>query len=111
MNVGRHCIASWYGLNSSESKSDTKFFTMIEYNGFDAADRGLYLIKIMKLLNAFCFSLLVLTGCGTPDPMLHTEDTKGRSGWTKKDEEQKKVSDESSSTKWKRIGTHEVEQK
>jgi hypothetical protein len=56
---------------------------------------------------------LILTGCGSPDPLLYTDDSKGRS-YTKKDqeqEEQSNVSEEPDSRQWQRTGTHEVEQK
>jgi hypothetical protein len=69
-------------------------------------------MKITKVLQILCFSSF-LTGCGTPDPMLHTDDSKGRSGWTQDKDDQEKASHESdsTSTKWGRSGTHEVEQK
>jgi predicted small lipoprotein YifL len=63
------------------------------------------------LLPAICLSLLALTGCGTPDPLLYTSDSKGRSQTKSDQQEQQQTSEEHHSTQWQSKGTHEVEQK
>jgi hypothetical protein len=55
--------------------------------------------------------LFILTGCGSPDPLLYTDDSKGRSATKNDQEEQSHVSEESGSRQWQRTGTHEVEQR
>jgi hypothetical protein len=74
--------------------------------------RGFVIIEFMKtLFRGLSLFVLILSGCGTPDPLLYTNDSKGRSATKSDQQEQSNVAEESDSRQWQRTGTHEVDQK
>jgi len=66
----------------------------------------------MKKAYLLLFAMLGFAGCGTPDPTSYTAPSKNQAQINDyQDNDQRAVSESETGTRWKRVGTHEVEQR